>query len=318
MTRRLWAGVRIAFAALGFAFIAFALRDALRDPDLAVLPSVPAMVVAVVAVVAGLWSAVVGWAVLLGEPVSRTVARGFLVAQLGKYIPGGVWQVVGQVGHASAETDAGGQRASLAFLAAVAAQVAAGMLVGLPVAAVAEVSVWVRAGVVVGAVGALAVVLNGPLLLRLLQRVPWIGERLTAQDAMPPRRAMLLATATSVFTMGAAAIVFVIAYAAPSGDYRAVVGPAYAVAWTIGFLALPFPAGLGVREAALLLLVPGGSSTALVAASAVARVLYIVGEVISIGTSFLLRPGAALATTATVAADDDPSSDGPDSSGSTP
>jgi hypothetical protein len=52
---------------------------------------------------------------------------------------------------------------------------------------------------------------------------------------------------------------------------------AFSLAWAIGFALVIFPAGLGAREAALIVLV-GGSTAAVVAASVALRLLAILGE----------------------------------------
>lgn len=287
MRSRVWLGLRITFAAVGLVFIGLALRDALRDPDLAVLPSPTALAVAVVVVVVGMWAAVAGWARLLGVDSPRTVARGFLVAQLGKYVPGGVWQVVGQVGHATQTTTSDSRGATLAYLASVVTQVAAGLLVGLPVVVDQAVPWWIRVAVAVAAAVAVFLLVDHRLLQRTLLALPWVGSDISEDEAMPSRAALLYSTGAGVVAMAAAGVVFAISYSAPTGELDLSVVPAFALAWTIGFLALPFPAGLGVRETALILLIPDGSSTALVAASAVLRVIYIVGELVAILTSGL-------------------------------
>jgi uncharacterized membrane protein YbhN (UPF0104 family) len=53
---------------------------------------------------------------------------------------------------------------------------------------------------------------------------------------------------------------------------------AFAAAWTVGFVALPFPSGIGVREAALVGLL-GLPSEFVVAASVAHRLVTIVGEI---------------------------------------
>lgn len=285
---RLYPALRVVFAIAGLSFLVVALNSAIRDPDLTVMPNFSALVVAMTLVVVGLWAAVAGWSRLLGSSSPRLVARGFLVAQLGKYVPGGIWQVLGQVGHASTTTGAGGRQVTLAYLVSVVTQVTAGLLVGIPAVAVADVPWWVRMGVVGAAAVAVALILDHRRLTRLLLALPWIRQAEGSdQHLMPPRAAVVFATATGALTMTAAGAVFVVAYQAPAGDYLAAAGPAYALAWTIGFLAIPFPAGLGVREAALVLLLPGQPATAIVAASAVVRVIYIVGELVAIATSFV-------------------------------
>lgn len=284
MRTRLYQALRVVFALAGLVFIGLALRDALRDPDLTLLPSAPGLVVAVLAVVIGLTAATIGWARLLGVQDPRVVARGFLLAQLGKYIPGGVWQVVGQVGDASRAASTGGRTATVAFVVSVATQVTAGLLVGLPLAFVDSTPTWIRLGIVAGALVSVALLLQRRLLTWVLLSLPWLRDE-ADETAMPTRSAMAVSTLTGMVSLVAAGLVFEIAYSAPAGTSAVVVVPAYALAWTVGFLAIPFPAGLGVREGALLLLLPDDANTAIVAASAVVRVVYIAGELLTLGLS---------------------------------
>ncbi len=286
MRARLYPALRGLFALAGLVFIGFALRDALRDPDLTLLPSAGGIALALLAVVVGLIAATIGWARLLGVQDPRVVARGFLLAQLGKYIPGGVWQVVGQVGDASRAASTGGRTATVAFVVSVATQVTAGLLVGLPLTFLDATPTWLRVGIVAGAVVSVGLLLQRRLLTWLLLSLPWLREA-ADETTMPTRNAMVVSTVTGMVSLVAAGLVFEIAYTAPEGTTAAVVIPAYALAWTIGFLAIPFPAGLGVREGALLLLLPDGASAAIVAASAVVRVVYIVGELLTLGLAQL-------------------------------
>lgn len=286
MRQRLYNALRGLFALAGLVFIGLALRDALADPDLTVVPPARHLVVAVVVVVVGMWSATVGWARLLGRRDPRSIARGFLLAQLGKYIPGGVWQIIGQVTDATRTTANDGRAASLAFVVSVATQVTAGLLVGLPLVLVDTTPTWIRLCLLAGALVAVGLLLQRRLLARILLALPWLRDTSTS-DAMPSRSAIVVSTVANCVALVAAGIVFDIANVAGPDRGVLVVVPAFALAWTIGFLAIPFPAGLGIREGALLLLLPGGSSTAIVAASAVVRVIYIAGELLALGIAWL-------------------------------
>jgi uncharacterized membrane protein YbhN (UPF0104 family) len=55
--------------------------------------------------------------------------------------------------------------------------------------------------------------------------------------------------------------------------------PGFALAWTAGFLALPFPAGVGIREVVLIAVLGRAGGTApLIGASVAHRLLSIVAE----------------------------------------
>jgi uncharacterized membrane protein YbhN (UPF0104 family) len=59
--------------------------------------------------------------------------------------------------------------------------------------------------------------------------------------------------------------------------------PAFAVAWTTGFLAVPFPSGIGIREGVLIAATgsPSGAAS-VIAASIVHRLVTMVGEIVMI------------------------------------
>ena len=59
--------------------------------------------------------------------------------------------------------------------------------------------------------------------------------------------------------------------------------PAFALAWTVGFLAVPIPAGLGIREAVLIAVIsrPGGAAL-VIAASVAHRLVAIISEAVMI------------------------------------
>src|SRR5262249_10294509 len=98
MTRR--AGARIpifAFIVVVLAFFVLAIVNAWNATD-GQLPSLGRLTVAGLLWGAGLLAAAYGWTTLLGTDHRLVHAAAFLVAQLGKYAPGGVVQATSQVG----------------------------------------------------------------------------------------------------------------------------------------------------------------------------------------------------------------------------
>jgi uncharacterized membrane protein YbhN (UPF0104 family) len=61
-----------------------------------------------------------------------------------------------------------------------------------------------------------------------------------------------------------------------------VVFSAFAVSWIVGFLAVPVPAGVGVREVVLLALLPGLEAGPVFAVSLVLRLMVIAAELLSL------------------------------------
>jgi hypothetical protein len=105
-------------------------------------------------------------------------------------------------------------------------------------------------------------------LLRLVRRQ-------APPDLVPPQRAILVSSAWSVATLLASGGAFALLVSdASNGTLVAILG--YALAWAVGFLALPFPSGLGVREAVLVAVV--GPTAPVIAASIVHRLVTIAAE----------------------------------------
>jgi uncharacterized membrane protein YbhN (UPF0104 family) len=106
-------------------------------------------------------------------------------------------------------------------------------------------------------------------------------------DLIPGQRAILLAWLWSAATMMVVSVAFALLLRGTASDAPLVTAiSAFAFAWTIGFLALPFPAGLGVREATLLAVLGGlALSAAIIAAAVFLRLTLIGAEVAAIGMS---------------------------------
>jgi glycosyltransferase 2 family protein len=85
-----------------------------------------------------------------------------------------------------------------------------------------------------------------------------------------------------------------------------VVFSAFAAGWVIGFVVVPIPAGVGIREAVLVALLPGVGTAPLLAASLALRLLSIGTKLLSIaGNRLVSRRFAGLPTPET---DPEPSS----------
>jgi uncharacterized membrane protein YbhN (UPF0104 family) len=59
--------------------------------------------------------------------------------------------------------------------------------------------------------------------------------------------------------------------------------PAFAASWAAGFALVPIPAGLGVREAVLVALLPSYGAAAIVAASLLHRLATLTAELVLMG-----------------------------------
>jgi uncharacterized membrane protein YbhN (UPF0104 family) len=290
--KRLTRLLRIAVVVAGIVFMGLALVGAARNPDLTVLPSPTASVSALLVIVTGLWGGALAWARLLDRPLRRDLARGFFMAQFGKYVPGGIWQAVGQISDATARAQVDGRTATAAFVAQALVTVSAGLTVAAGIALVPTAPLWARTAAPIAAGASILMLAKPAWFTAIAGRIGPVHRRLEGVS-LPDGGQLLRAWAWTLPSITAGGVVFVIALAATSSEVVPSALPVFAAAWTIGFLALPFPAGLGVREGALILLLPGQDPVGLVAAGAILRLAYIVGEAVAVSSTWRPTSGAA-------------------------
>ena len=206
----------------------------------------------------------------------------YFVVEVGKYVPGGLWSVLGRaeiarrrgVGSAAAYGSVVLSLAAL-YLAAVAIAVVLSPLWLVPDVAGAY---WWLVGVVLLPLGLLALhprcVAAGLLLAqRLLRRdllgpVPSWGACLRCVASyLPAWTLIVLATWALTRALTPDAPLGVIAFAA-------------VVSWVAGFLAVPVPGGVGVREA-VFIAVAGPSPGVTAAAAVLARTVFVVIDVVA-------------------------------------
>jgi glycosyltransferase 2 family protein len=240
------------------------------------LPSVPRLLLAGALWSIGLLAGAFAWATLLG---GRRVDHGaaLLVSQLGKYVPGGVWQVTGQVGLARS---AGVRlsRGAAAFSVLALTQVIAGCTYALLLAVTwssgsSVVRILIATG---GAAGML--LLDRRWMVWLLGKIP--RTRDASNDLVPNQRQILIAWCSCLVTLGSASAAYLVVLSSlkhVSHPFEVIA--AYASAWTVGFIAVPIPSGVGVREAVLVgLLHDSFPSSVLVAASVYQRLVSVAAE----------------------------------------
>lgn len=207
------------------------------------------------------------WLAILGSLGVRTQRRWvwvFLQAQLGKYIPGSVWQYAGRA--------------------------AAARSYGIPVRAVG-ISLpveFVASGVAGGTMAAFLLGWWGAAIVGAAALVLIAGHRL-ARGGRPAVRATVLATVLYLpvwlllggsFWLCARGLLGV-----PEQDAAFYMG-AFAIAWLAGLVAVYAPGGLGVREAVLVTLLSSriGAANALVLAAA-SRLIFILVDVVLAGAA---------------------------------
>jgi uncharacterized membrane protein YbhN (UPF0104 family) len=226
------------------------------------------------AVVLGAW-AIVGSAFIwvdilrrLGAVPQRGWAGIFLQAQLGKYVPGSLWQYAGRTGLARAY--------------------------GLPMRLVAK-SLPIELCATTYAAASFSTLLLGWWgvlgTVALLGAAWYAGSRLRGdrRGVRTAARVTVLYAAMWPF-MGASFWLTARAFVhVPFGDLPVYIGT-FAAAWVVGLLAIYAPAGLGVREAVIVGLLRGkiGSADALVVAAA-SRAVFTLVDLLAAGVAIRRR-----------------------------
>jgi glycosyltransferase 2 family protein len=202
-------------------------------------------------------------------------------AQIGKYIPGGVWPMV-----AGSQLGAGLGIAGTTMVVTMTLQlgisliaggvVAIGSLVFVPT--LAEQYAWLVVLILLAG----CVVLLPPVMSRLLTLLFRLIRR---SDLIPQLRGRHLGAAiawavAAWLAMGLQFYLLIVAVDGWSLDTLVPAVSGYALAWLVGFLAVIAPAGAGVREAVLVALFAGMLGTATIFGIAlVSRMIFVVVDV---------------------------------------
>lgn len=225
------------------------------------------------------------WVILLGTPISsRAAFRMFYLSNLAKYLPGGVWNLVGRVALCSRE----GYPAatiSVSILLEMGCQVCGTTLIALPTLPALSgrgtlASPWLLATLAIAMVLGLhpsvsnfVLGIAGRVFRREMPKITVGYLKILGMLGLYTLNWILLAVA---FATLAAAI-------SPDPldrDHVLILIGAFAVSWNAGVLAFFLPAGLGVREAGLLMLMGASFAPGFPATLAlVARLWILVGEI---------------------------------------
>ncbi len=235
---------------------------------------------------AALWGRIV---VDLGGPTLSTFAsiRLFMVANLGRYVPGKVWQIAGLAVLARrrgvpAATATGAAVLGQGIALAAAALVGMGALLGGP-SALRRWGVPVAAALAAGVLLALI-----PPVFRHLARL-WF--RLARQEAPPGLGALHALRWLALFVANWALYAFsfwVLAASFGHASNLVPVASAFAAAYVLGYVMLFAPAGVGVREGALIaLLTPYMGAAAAGVLAVVARIWTTAVELVPAGVFWL-------------------------------
>lgn len=205
----------------------------------------------------------------LGTSPPRGLLSASLVGQMGKYVPGGIWPLVGRVGLAARLGVP--LRTASAGLAGEMTMVVASSLVIVPFALLVGPTPMIAALAISAAVvaGGLLVTRTGGahrLVRAVLRRAA--GGHAVQVELRPLRRAMAIYLTGWIITCLAFWLTARALFGTPVADLPLLSG-VYVLAWVIGFLVVIAPGGLGIREVVLVaLLRPSmGESEALLLAA---------------------------------------------------
>jgi glycosyltransferase 2 family protein len=294
-----WAFVLGALALAGYAIardwthISAALRH------LGLLAVVAALVSALVAQVmtSQMWRQLLA---SLGSPLSAgAAARILFIGQLGKYLPGSIWPVLAQMELGKAHQVPRPRSASASILVMLLTLIS-GLLIAivtLPFAAGALPYRWALLITPVLLVMLYPKVLNAIIdrLLRLAKQPP-LEAPLTARTLI---RSLAWAAGVWVF-YGLQIWILATRLGAPPGKTALIALGGFAFAWSVGFVIVFAPAGAGVRDVLLLLMLHPVLSTADAAAVVlVSRVVLTAADLLTAAAATQIgRPLSSVHTTA--------------------
>jgi glycosyltransferase 2 family protein len=244
---------------------------------------------AALCVLAGLGCMMLAWRALLadlGSPLPLPAAiRVMFVGQLGKYVPGAVWALAAQV-ELARDYDIPRRRSATASLVGMATTLVVGLVVAgvtLPLtSANAARHYWWVLAITPFAVACLypkIIKFGLDLVLKAVHRAPL--EKSVSVAGMA--RALAWTTLGWLF-YGAHAWLLISEFAGHGPRVLALSLGAYALAWSVGFLIIVFPGGIGPREIALIaVLAPVMPSASALVIALASRVVMTIGDLVWAG-----------------------------------
>nr|WP_246256509.1 methyltransferase domain-containing protein [Isoptericola halotolerans] len=229
----------------------------------------------------------------LGSPLgTRAAVAVFGISQLGKYVPGGVWNIVAAA-EVGADHGVPRRRTMTATAVATGVGVVSGAVVGLvalPFLAADALGSWAWT---LWLLPAVVVLLLPPVLNRLLAAALRLARRPPLEHPLSWRG---LGTAAAWAVLGwvlAGVQVWLLATGlgmATGARTLALAVGGYALAWMVGFLVVVVPAGAGARELVLLAVLAGTLPHAeLLLVVLVSRVLVTAADLAFAGAGTLVR-----------------------------
>jgi hypothetical protein len=281
---------------VGLVGLAVAVASTVDDARDHVMPDPEALALAAALSLGAILTSGRAWVALFHDTLAGRDHRirfegNYSVSQLTKYVPaGGAVQAASQVSMAAAAGVPVG-RVALAFPVSAIGSAAAGATLGATLVLASDLPGWARGLAVLGL--AAPVLLHRRFLARVLEVARRHVPRIPPPDRLPDQRSILRFYGWALISIGCTATAYaVLLHALDRQPNPAIVIAASAMSWTIGFLAIPLPAGIGVREAVLVAALPGAAAAPLLAASLAHRLLAIGAEVAAaLGAKLLGRGG---------------------------
>lgn len=250
------------------------------------------------AAMAGAVCMMIAWQRLLAGLGSRlpvpVAARVTFVAQLGKYVPGGVWSFAAHVelGH---DYDVPRRRGAASVIAGLAVAVAAGLLIAAVSLSLASPSVARKYVLFLAVVPVIAFCLAPPILHRLLNFALRVIRQEPLEQPVTWRGlgAALAWTSAGWLLLGLQVWLLVADLAGDGAHSLLIAVGAYALACSLALLLVVFPNGIGAREVILVAaLAPVLSRGDALAVALVARVVTTVSDLIWGGIGLALASSA--------------------------
>ncbi|MBN6052680.1 flippase-like domain-containing protein [Nonomuraea sp. RK-328] len=303
MLRRL---LRVVLALVALGFLGYGLARNWDETTSAVARLSPwAVPGAFAAVLAGQFCMLLAWRRVLaglGSPLSlRVTGRIMFVGQLGKYIPGSVWAYAAMM---ELGRDHGSPPRRTFACISLSLVINLGVAVSLAAATLATQQAVRQAWYLVLLVPVIAVCLHPKVLTWGLNLALRLARKEPLERALPGRA---VAAAVGWTALGWMIYGLHTSLLVGRWDMYLVATGAYAFAWATGLLTFFVPAGVGVREGALVLVfTPVVGTGAALAAAVVSRLVFTLADVAAAGVAFLLgreKGGAQSASSTEVYAD---------------
>lgn len=298
MVRRL---LRIVLALVALGFLGYGLAENWDSTMTAVVATPPwAVAGAFAAVLAGQFCMLLAWRRVLaglGSPLPlRTAGRIMFVGQLGKYIPGAVWAYAAMM---ELGRDHGSPPRRTFACVSLSLVINLGVALAVAAATLATQEVARRAWYLLLLVPVIAVCLHPRVLTWGLNLALRLARRDPLESVLPGRAVLAAVAWTTLGWFVYGAHVWLLA---GRWDLYVVATGAYAFAWATGLLTFVVPAGVGVREGALVLvLAPAVGTGPALAVAVLSRLAFTVSDVTAAGVAALL--GRQRASSASVYAD---------------